>query len=143
MDQEQHVPDDVARPRSAGPALRETGSPDICCGLGRIAAMADDSVLLLEPNEIRFAEADRHTVWLTTDHGRLRAATRGIDNLERELTRHGFLRVHRSFLINPERVRRVSHRGRGVITLSTDHRRAESIPVSRRCTRVVRQLFGV
>lgn len=112
-------------------------------GNGRIAALADGAVLLLEPHEIRFAEADRHFVWLATDYGRLRAATKGIDNLERELVRHGFARVHRSFLVNPERVRRVDHRGHGVITLSTDHRRVEGIPVSRRYTRVVRALFGV
>ncbi|MFC7656424.1 hypothetical protein ACFQV8_07970 [Pseudonocardia benzenivorans] len=43
---------------------------------GRIAALAGDSVLLLGPEEIRFAEANRHDVWLTTDCGRFRAATR-------------------------------------------------------------------
>jgi DNA-binding LytR/AlgR family response regulator len=113
------------------------------CGIGRIAALTGDSVLLLEPNEIRYAEADRHVVWLTTDYGRLRAATKGMQHLERELAGHGFVRVHRSFLINPERVRRVHHKGHGIITLSTDHRRVESIPVSRRCTHEVRRLFGI
>ena len=117
--------------------------PDVCCGVVRIAAVAEDSVLLLEPNEIRFAEADRHFVWLVTDHGRFRAVTKGMQNLERELARHGFVRVHRSFLINPTRVRRVDHKGQGVITLSTDRRRVENIPVSRRYTPTVRRLLGI
>jgi DNA-binding LytR/AlgR family response regulator len=143
---------DVARPRSSeltlrdGPAVAERGEAERSgqgCLVGRIAAVADDSVLLLEPSEVRFAEADRHVVWLTTDYGRFRAATKGIDNLDRELTRHGFVRVHRSFLINPDRVRRVNHKGHGMITLSTDHRRVENIPVSRRYTHEVRHLFGV
>jgi sigma-54 dependent transcriptional regulator, acetoin dehydrogenase operon transcriptional activator AcoR len=121
----------------------DAASHETCGGHGRVAALADGSVLLLEPHEIRFAEADRHSVWLATDYGRFRAATKGIDNLERELAHHGFARVHRSFLVNPERVRRVDHRGHGMITLSTDHRRGEGIPVSRRFTREVRALFGV
>lgn len=110
---------------------------------GRIAAIAGDSVLLLDPDEVRFAEADRHVVWLVTDHGRLRSATKGMENVARELRRHGFLRVHRSFLINPSRVRRVDHKGNGLIALSTDLRRTESIPVSRRSTQEVRQLLGL
>jgi sigma-54 dependent transcriptional regulator, acetoin dehydrogenase operon transcriptional activator AcoR len=109
----------------------------------RIAAIADDSVLLLDPSEIRFAEANRHIVWLMTDRGRFRAATKGMDNLERELGRYGFIRVHRSFLINPLRVRRVVHKGSGLIALSTDHHRTEGIPVSRRSTHEVRQRLGV
>lgn len=110
---------------------------------GRIPAVAGDSVLLLDPNEIRFAEADRHVVWLVTDCGRFRAATKGMDHVELELGRHGFLRVHRSFLINPRRVRRVHHKGNGLITLSTDFRRAENIPVSRRSTHAVRRRLGL
>ena len=119
------------------------GCPDARHGIDRIAALTGDSVLLLEPHEIRYAEAERHVVWLTTDYGRLRAATKGMHHVERELAGYGFVRVHRSFLVNPERVRRVHHHGHGMITLSTDHRRVESIPVSRRCTHEVRRLFGV
>jgi hypothetical protein len=109
----------------------------------RIAALAGDSVLLLVPNEVRFAEANGHVVWLMTDCGRLRATTKGIDNLENELRRYGFIRVHRSFLINPSRVRRVLHKGRGLIALSTDQHYTESIPVSRRSTHEVRQRLGI
>lgn len=112
-------------------------------GTGRIAALAGDSVLLLGPNEIRFAEANRHVVWLTTDCGRFRAATKGMDHLERELSRFGFVRVHRSFLVNPSRVRRVVSKGNGLIALSTDHHQVENIPVSRRSTHEVRQRLGL
>lgn len=110
---------------------------------GRISALADDSVLLLDPIEIRFAEADRHVVWLATEYGRIRATTRGMDNVDRELSDHGFLRVHRSYLVNPDRVRRIHFKGNGLIALSTDHRRVECIPVSRRCTHEVRRRLGL
>lgn len=110
---------------------------------GRIVAVTDSSDLLLDPEEIRYAEADRHSVWLVTDYGRFRAATRGMDNLESELTDHGFVRVHRGFLVNSGRVRRIYHKGNGLIALSTDARRAENIPVSRRSTPAVRRILGI
>ncbi|MFC4948793.1 LytTR family DNA-binding domain-containing protein [Pseudonocardia sp. GCM10023141] len=109
----------------------------------RIAALTSDSTLLLDPTEIRFAEANRHVVWLIADCGRFRAATRGIDKLEAELSVFGFVRVHRSFLVNPGRIRRVHRQGNGVITLNTDAGHAECIPVSRRCTQIVRRTLGI
>jgi hypothetical protein len=113
------------------------------CRPGRIAAVHDGQVLLLEPSEIRYAEADRHAVWLTTDAGRVRASTQGMDNVDAELTPCGFLRVHRSYLVNLERVRAVGHRGKGILTLSTDPDRDELIPVSRRCAPTLRSLLGL
>ncbi|WP_158703536.1 LytTR family DNA-binding domain-containing protein [Pseudonocardia dioxanivorans] len=110
---------------------------------GRVPAESERCVLLLDPGEIRFAEAQGHTVWLITDRGRLRARTRGIDNVERQLAEHGFLRVHRSFLVNPDRVRRIDQKGNGVIALSTDPCRSEDIPVARRSTLAVRRVLGL
>lgn len=112
-------------------------------GTGRIAALHRGQVLLLDPSEIRYAEASGHTVWLITDTGRVRAATRGIDNVDAELTPCGFLRTHRSYLVNLERVRRVGHLGRGILTLSTDPHRDEQIPVARRSSARIRNLLGV
>ncbi|MGD9988485.1 LytTR family transcriptional regulator DNA-binding domain-containing protein [Pseudonocardia sp.] len=137
----------------AGWLLVETdhpGEPPAPGGRGRAAdrtervpAEGDRYVLLLEPHEIRFAEAQGHTVWLVTDRGRLRAMIRGIDNMERRLAEHGFLRVHRSFLVNPDRVQRIDQKGNGVIALSTDPARPEDIPVSRRSMQTVRQVLGL
>ena len=51
----------------------------------RVVALRDDHWVLLDPREIRFAEADRNNVWLTSDQGRLLAAARGLDHLEQQL----------------------------------------------------------
>lgn len=110
---------------------------------GRVAALAGDSVVLLDPAEIRFAEASRHIVWLMTDCGRVRAAAQGMNNVARELSRYGFIRVHRSYLVNPDRVRRIHHKGHGLIALSTSDDRPEGIPVSRRSTQEVRRRLGL
>jgi hypothetical protein len=109
----------------------------------RIVAFQEGHVLLLSPSEIRYAEADRHAVWLTTDVGRVRAATRGMDHVERELTPFGFIRVHRSYLVNVERIREVDYQGKGILTVSTAPNKNELIPVSRRNAAVLRGLLGL
>ena len=61
----------------------------------RVIATREGRWVLLDPREIRFAEADHKNVWLTSDQGRLQAAVRGLDHLEQQLEDKGFLRVHR------------------------------------------------
>lgn len=109
----------------------------------RVVALRDDRWVLLDPREIRFAEADHNTVWLTSDQGRLQAAARGLDRLERELGDKGFLRVHRRFLVNLARVREIEQGFKGSMFLATDTRAHETVPVSRRHVPSVRQALGL
>jgi hypothetical protein len=98
----------------------------------RVVALRQDRWVLLEPAEIRFAEVDRNNIWLMSDQGRLLAATRGLDHLEQQLEGKGFLRVHRRFLVNLNRIREVEQGFKGSLFLHTDTRTHESIPVARR-----------
>ena len=109
----------------------------------RVIAQRDDRLILLDPREIRFAEADRNNVWLATDQGRLLAATRGLDRLEQQLEDKGFLRVHRRFLVNLGRVREVEHGYKGTLFLATDPRSHETVPVARRHATRLRQALGL
>lgn len=109
----------------------------------RIPAVRDGRILLLLPEEIRYAEAVRHDVWLMTDRGRVRAAIHGMGNVERELVPFGFMRIHRSYVVNLARIREISRRGKGVLTLSTHPQKQEAIPVSRRCAVELRQHLGL
>jgi hypothetical protein len=112
-------------------------------GPKRIIGVRDSRLVVLAPSEIRYAEADRNTVWLATDRGRLQAATRGLDNVAQELRAHGFCRVHRRFLVNLRRVAEVERGGKGELFLITDPQALELIPVSRRNVPEVRRLLGV
>jgi hypothetical protein len=47
-------------------------------------------------------------VWLSTDQGRLRAASQSLDKLDSELADVGFLRVHRRYVVNLSRIRESS-----------------------------------
>ncbi|MBM7809073.1 hypothetical protein JOD57_004910 [Geodermatophilus bullaregiensis] len=109
----------------------------------RVVALREDRWVLLDPREIRFAEADHNNVWLTSDQGRLLGAARGLDRLEQELVDEGFLRVHRRFLVNLGRVREVEPGFKGTLFLATDTRARETVPVSRRHAPSVRQVLGL
>jgi hypothetical protein len=109
----------------------------------QVVALRQDRWVLLEPAEIRFAEADHNNIWLMSDQGRLLAATRGLDRLEQELGDKGFLRVHRHFLVNLNRVREIEEGFKGSLFLHTDTRTHESIPVARRHVADLRRTLGL
>jgi PAS domain-containing protein len=109
----------------------------------RIIALREDRWVLLDPREIRFAEADHNKVWLMSDQGRLLAATRGLDRLEQQLEDRGFLRVHRRFLVNLARVREIEQGFKGTLLLITDARSHETVPVARRHAPQLRQSIGL
>jgi PAS domain-containing protein len=126
----------------AGSGELMTGSPSPRPLPSRVIAMRDDRWVLLDPREIRFAEADRNNVWLTSDQGRLLAAARGLDHLEQQLEDKGFLRVHRRFLVNLGRVREVEPGFKGTLFLATDTPVRELVPVARRHAPQLRQALG-
>jgi sigma-54 dependent transcriptional regulator, acetoin dehydrogenase operon transcriptional activator AcoR len=109
----------------------------------RVIALREDRWVLLDPREIRFAEADHNKLWLMTDQGRLLAATRGLDRLEQQLEDRGFLRVHRRFLVNLGRVREIEQGFKGTLLLITDARSHETVPVARRHAPQLRQSVGL
>ena len=108
----------------------------------RVIATREDRWILLDPREIRFAEADHNNVWLTSDQGRLLAAARGLDHLEQQLGDKGFLRVHRRFLVNLGRVREIEPGVKGTLYLATDTQAREIVPVARRHAPQLRQALG-
>jgi sigma-54 dependent transcriptional regulator, acetoin dehydrogenase operon transcriptional activator AcoR len=119
---------------SAGEQLsleaRSTESPS---GLPqRVAAVQGNRLIILHPQQIIFAEAERNTVWLTTDRGRIRARERGLERLVGQLHDRGFIRVHRHFVVNARRVREIKHGFRGQLSLVMDPQSHKAIPVSRR-----------
>jgi hypothetical protein len=126
------LPDEPASPSPGPPPMPH-----------RVIALRDDRWVLLDPREIRYAEADHNSVWLMSDQGRLLAAARGLDRLEQELVGKGFLRVHRRFLVNLGRVREIEQGFKGALFLATDTRTHETVPVARRHVPYVRQALGL
>lgn len=109
----------------------------------RIIGTRNDRLVLLAPSEIRYAEADRNIVWLITERGKIQAATRGLENVERLLTPHGFRRVHRRFVVNLRRVAEVERGIKGELFLIMGPRSHDVVPVSRRHAPELRRTLGV
>jgi hypothetical protein len=102
---------------SAGEQLSlEARSTESSYGLPqRVAAVQGNRLIILRPQQIIFAEAERNAVWLMTD------------------------RVHRHFVVNARRVREIRHGFRGQLSLLVDSRSRKTIPVSRRREAAVRR----
>ena len=109
----------------------------------RLVAMRDNRMVLLRLSEVYFAESDGNDVWLSTDEGRLRAATQGLDKLDGELADAGFLRVHRRYVVNLSRIREIERGGKGELTLVMDDGTNEMVPVSRRNAPAVRRALDI
>lgn len=109
----------------------------------RLVATRDNRMVLLRLPEVSFAESQGNDVWLSTDQGRLRAASLSLDKLDGELADAGFLRVHRRYVVNLSRVREIERGLRGELTLVMDDRTKEIVPVSRRNAPAVRRALDI
>jgi sigma-54 dependent transcriptional regulator, acetoin dehydrogenase operon transcriptional activator AcoR len=109
----------------------------------RLVAMRENRMVLLRLPEVSFAESEGNDVWLSTDQGRLRAASQSLDKLEAELADVGFLRVHRRYVVNLSRIREIERGHKGELSLVMDDRTNEMVPVSRRSAPAVRRALDI
>jgi sigma-54 dependent transcriptional regulator, acetoin dehydrogenase operon transcriptional activator AcoR len=109
----------------------------------RVVAMRHNRMVLLRLPEVSFAESQGNDVWLSTDQGRLRAASLSLDKLDSELADVGFLRVHRRYVVNLSRIREVERGLKGELSLVMDDRTNEMVPVSRRNAPAVRRALDI
>jgi sigma-54 dependent transcriptional regulator, acetoin dehydrogenase operon transcriptional activator AcoR len=109
----------------------------------RVVATRDNRMVLLRLAEVSFAESEGNDVWLSTDQGRLRAASQGLDKFDSELAAAGFLRVHRRYVVNLSRVREIERGAKGELSLVMDDRMNTMVPVSRRNAPAVRRALDI
>ena len=109
----------------------------------RVIATRENRMVLLRPPEVSFAESDGNDVWLSTDQGRLRAASPSLDRLGGELADAGFLRVHRRYVVNLSRIREVERGRGGELFLVMDDQADPMVPVSRRNGPAVRRALDI
>lgn len=92
--------------------------------------------------DIRFVEAQSRGVSVVTfdEIARFRGT---LAECAQRLERHGFLRVHRAFLVNVQHVLEITPSFGGTYVLRLDDRSRRDVPVSRNYARDVRERLGL
>ena len=96
----------------------------------KIPAHTETATLLFDPRDIDFAESMNKATYLSV-RGERYQTPRTMDELERELSRAGFFRCHRSFLVNVQKVAKVERYTRNSFNLTLSDAAHSSIPLAK------------
>jgi ABC-2 type transport system ATP-binding protein len=107
----------------------------------KIPARMQDKVILVNPGDILFAEAESGRACLQTAEGRMPTQFT-LSELEERLARSGFFRAHRSYLVNLQHVKEVIPYTRNSFSMRLDDPQATEIPLSKTAAGELRDLLG-
>lgn len=96
----------------------------------KIPARTETATLLFDPRDIDFAESMNKATYLSV-RGELYQTPRTMDELEEELSRAGFFRCHRSFLVNVQKVAKVERYTRNSFNLVLNDAPRSSVPLAK------------
>lgn len=96
----------------------------------KIPAHTETATLLFDPRDIDFAESMNKATYLSV-RGERYQTPRTMDELEHELSRAGFFRCHRSFLVNVQKVAKVERYTRNSFNLTLGDAAHTSIPLAK------------
>jgi ABC-2 type transport system ATP-binding protein len=127
-----------------GGRLAETPRPDDKTAVAqpfKIPVRAEDKVILLNPADIRYVEAQGGHAIVQTATGRLTTQFT-LAELETRLARSGFFRAHRSYLVNLQHIREIIPYTRNSFSLRLDDAAGTEIPLSKSAAGELRELLG-
>lgn len=107
----------------------------------KIPVRAADKVILLNPGDIRYVEAQGGHAVVQTAEGRL-ATQFTLAELEARLARSGFFRAHRSYLVNLQHIREIIPYTRNSFSLRLDDAAGTEIPLSKSAAGELKELLG-
>jgi DNA-binding LytR/AlgR family response regulator len=108
----------------------------------RLPVESETATLFVRYADIRFLHARGHATFARTFDAEHRSRFT-LAELERRLAPHGFIRVHRGFLVNPEHVVSMEPFFGGTYVLHVDDQGHSEVPVSRGEAARVRAAFGL
>ena len=126
-------------------AVRNSAVPVASAGNGTLARVAledGERTRLVKTAEIRYVQANGHVVTARVFDGDLRWKGSLAEAASR-FEPAGFLRVHRAYLVNPERVVEVEPFFNGSYLLRVDDKARSEVPVSRNYLPAVRKALGL
>ena len=102
---------------------------------------ANSRYLIVDANDVIYATIDNGLITLVTTHIEGQSNYRTVEDLQANLDRDMFWRVHRSYLVNINRIKEVVPWFKSSYQLRMDDKKNTEIPVSRVQTRRLRELF--
>jgi ABC-2 type transport system ATP-binding protein len=107
----------------------------------KIPVRLEGSVALLNPTDILYAEADESRAYLITIKGERFPSQFTLSELETRLSRSGFFRAHRGYLVNLQHVTEVIPFTRNSFSLRISDDDGSLIPLSKTAAAELRQLL--
>lgn len=106
-----------------------------------IPAKLEHTVALIDPADILFVFTQDDRTYLQTDEGSLRTQFT-MSELEKRLSRSGFFRAHRGYLVNLQHVKEVIPYTRDSFSLRLKDEDETKIPLSKSAARELRDILG-
>ncbi len=106
-----------------------------------VPARSADKVILIDPAEILYVFAQDDRAYLQTTEGHLPTQFT-LAELEKRLSRSGFFRAHRAYLVNLQQVKEVIPYTRDSFSLRLKDSAGTEIPLSKSAERELRELLG-
>jgi two-component system, LytTR family, response regulator LytT len=128
--QERRTPE-VQAPAKSSPAAPRT----------KLMVRANSRYLIVDANDVIYATIDDGLITLVTTNYEGHSNYRTIEDLQASLDRDMFWRVHRSYLVNINRIKEVVPWFKSSYQLRMDDKKQTEVPVSRVQTRRLRELF--
>jgi len=122
------------RERGSAPGAAGRGAPPL-----RISARRGSRILLIEPSEVLWFEAEETLVFVRTARGRF-IVERTLTDLENEFG-EGFFRTHRGYLVNLDHIVEIQPGDAGTFDIVMRGVESETVPLSRRQARKLRERF--
>lgn len=108
----------------------------------KLAINLDGKMILVPYNQIVFVEAYEDYSFVHTAQEKFLTSYR-LKNLEERLSKHGFFRVHRKYLVNLEMVNEIASLPGSNFMLRTAGRKKIELPISRRRISELKQILGL
>lgn len=106
-----------------------------------VPARGEEKVILIDPADILYVFAQEDRAYLQTSEGRLPTQFT-LAELEKRLSRSGFFRAHRAYLVNLQQIKEVIPYTRDSFSLRLKDAAGTEIPLSKSAERELRDLLG-
>jgi two-component system LytT family response regulator/two-component system response regulator LytT len=132
--QERKAPEVLSTGAAAAPATQAAPRT-------KLAVRSNNRHFIVDANEVIYATIDNGLITLVTTNLEGHSNYRTIEDLQAALDKEQFWRVHRSYLVNINRIKEVVPWFKSSYQLRMDDKKHSEVPVSRVQTRRLRELF--